>query len=77
VGERRPATRAGDEGRAEQTLVARAATAALTPRIESRELPAETSLVRISFSAVAANVLSDNAVAYANAAQTIPITQGN
>ena len=27
--------------------------------------------------AVAANVLSDNAVAYANAAQTTPITQGN
>jgi hypothetical protein len=27
--------------------------------------------------AVAANVLSDNAVAYANAAQSTPITQGN
>jgi hypothetical protein len=27
--------------------------------------------------AVAANVLSDNATAYANAAQTTPITQGN
>ena len=27
--------------------------------------------------AVAANVLSDNAVAYANAAQTTPIDQGN
>ena len=27
--------------------------------------------------AVAANVLSDNAVAYANAAQTTPIIQGN
>ena len=27
--------------------------------------------------AVAANVLSDNAIAYANAAQTTPIDQGN
>jgi hypothetical protein len=27
--------------------------------------------------AVAANVLSDNSVAYANATQTAPITQGN
>jgi hypothetical protein len=27
--------------------------------------------------AIAANVLSDNATAYANAAQTTPITQGN
>ena len=27
--------------------------------------------------AVAANVLSDNSVAYANASQTAPITQGN
>jgi len=27
--------------------------------------------------AVAANVLSDNATSYANAAQTTPITQGN
>ena len=27
--------------------------------------------------AIAANVLSDNAIAYADAAQTTPITQGN
>ena len=52
--------------------------------IAGEELPerAAMSLVNANIAipvnaAVAANVLSDNATAYANAAQTTPITQGN
>jgi len=62
-----------------------------TPAITNEELDAETgeelpdreamSLINANIAApinaaVAANVLSDNSVAYANAEQTAPITQG-
>ncbi len=62
-----------------------------TPAITSEELDAEAgeelpdreamSLINANIAipvnaAIAANVLSDNSVAYANAAQTAPITQG-
>lgn len=62
-----------------------------TPALTSEEIDAETgeelpdreamSLINANIAvpvnaAVAANVLSDNSTAYANAAQTTPITQG-
>ena len=53
-------------------------------KLAGEELPerAAMSLVNANIAipinaAVAANVLSDNAIAYANAAQTTPIDQGN